>query len=107
MASQKNDGVRSKRKRTTSHEQDPPLTLPQESEQVRATKLDGQKVNLCQRLGKSIEDLLVSCRNETFREQCLQILGAENGSDAGIKTRELAMKLKDSRQKTGKKKKNS
>lgn len=106
MATQNNYGAQSQRETTTSHEREPSST-PQESEQARETQAGGQSVDFCQRFSKSIEELLVTCRNEDFRDQCFKILGVENGYDAGVKTRELAMKLKDKRQKgkKGKKKK--
>jgi hypothetical protein len=102
MATQNNYG-RSQRKTTTSHEHEPLSSPPQESVQVRATQSDPETVDLCQRFSKSIEELLISCKNEKFRDECFEILGVENGSDAGIKTRELAMKLKDKRQNVGRK----
>lgn len=101
MATQNNYGLQSQRKSATSHEHEPSPSPTQESGQVRATHSGLEQVDLCQRFAKSIEDLLISCKNEKFRDECFKILGVENGSDAGIKTRELAMMLKDKRQNVG------
>lgn len=101
MATQKYYNTRSQLKKTTSHEHEPPPSQPHNSEQLKETPSNLNGIDLCQRLSKSIEDLLISCKNERFRDECFKILDVENGSDAGIKTRELAMKLKDKRQNVG------
>lgn len=68
------------------------------SKRQRKNRTEKPIVDYCQRLSKSIEELLMTCTNETFRENCLNILGVQNSSEAGRKTRELAMKLKGKRE---------
>ena len=51
-------------------------------------------VDLCQRLSKAIENILTITKNEEFRGSCFELLGVENASDAGVKIKELAEKLK-------------
>lgn len=73
--------------------------------QRKSHRADKPIVDYCQRLSQSIEELLMTCTNETFRENCLNILGVENSSEAGRKTRALAMKLKGKREENKTKKK--
>ncbi|KAL7041846.1 hypothetical protein ACKWTF_000926 [Chironomus riparius] len=55
-------------------------------------------VDLCQRISKAIENILILTKNEEFRKSCFQLLGVENSSDAGTKIKELAESLKGKKQ---------
>lgn len=54
-------------------------------------------INLNQRLAQVMKDVIVTSLNEPYREKCLTLLGADNGSEAGEKLEELLEKFKDNK----------
>lgn len=60
-------------------------------------RYNNSTVNLSQRIAKAMKDVLVTTLDESFREECLNILGVENGSEAGEKIEELIVKFKDNK----------
>lgn len=104
MATSNNYDLRSKTKLTQTNSEEPPSTPPrsklrsQKISQKKVTKVqakvDEQSIELIDKLSKSIEELLISCTNDEFRKECFGIIGVDNGEDAGIKTKELALSFK-------------
>lgn len=54
-------------------------------------------VDLTKRLSKAMKDVIVTNLNETYREKCLNTLGADNGSEAGEVIEDLIVKFKDNK----------
>lgn len=54
-------------------------------------------VDLNLRMASAFKNVIVTTRNEEFREKCLQILKVTNGSEAEKKVGELLVKFKDSK----------
>lgn len=48
------------------------------------------------RIANAFKSVIVTTRNEEFREKCLTILGVKNGSEAGKKVEALLAEFKDS-----------
>lgn len=54
-------------------------------------------VDLNLRIANAFKSVIVTTRNEEFREKCLDILGVTNGSEAGEKIEALLKKFKGSK----------
>lgn len=71
---------------------------------VKRNNSTTSSVDLCQRLSKAIENILIITKNDEFRWECFRQLDVENSSDAGAKIKELAEQLKGKKQHKGDKK---
>jgi len=71
---------------------------------VKRNNSTTSSVDLCQRLSKAIENILIITKNDEFRWDCFRQLDVENSSDAGAKIKELAEQLKGKKQHKGDKK---
>lgn len=65
-----------------------PTSKKKKSSYNRVTK------NLTRALAEAVKDHLVLTHNEKHREECLRILDAKNGSEAGKKFEQLAEQFK-------------
>lgn len=70
----------------------PPSTKP-----APPSKKAESTVDLNLRIASAFKNVIVTTRNESFREQCLQTLKVTNGSEAEKKVVELLVKFKDSK----------
>jgi hypothetical protein len=68
------------------------------------TKYNRATINLTQRLAKAMGEVVVTNLNESYRQQCLKTLSAQNGSEAAERIEELLENFKgNKRQKAIKK----
>lgn len=54
-------------------------------------------IDLNLRIASAFKNVIVTTRNENFRDKCLQILQVTNGSEAGKKIEKLLVEFKDSK----------
>lgn len=90
---EESSSARPSRKRQASRKSEEPTS---QSKKQKST-YNQVTVNLNERIAKAMEDVLVTTHNESFREKCLNTLGAANGSEAGKIIEDLIVKFKDNK----------
>lgn len=61
---------------------------------IKIKPVNANAIDIPARISCKIEEMLLFTTNEAFRGQCLKILNAKNGNEAGVNIKRLVTKLK-------------